>query len=96
MYNVFSIADYANLHVWKLPYSFGGHGGVLNLLFSNSRSGSVIQFTTMAKGYEQVAMIKMVFSTEHFISTKQSCCNISVLEIMPAVSTGVAHAAAES
>lgn len=50
----------------------------------------------MAKGYEQVAMTKMVFPTEHFISIRQCCCKISGLEIMPAVSTGVAHAAAAS
>lgn len=64
--------------------------------FLNSRSGSLIPFTTMAKGYEQVAMTKMVFPTEHFISIRQCCCKISGLEIMPAVSTGVAHAAAAS
>lgn len=29
--------------------------------FFNSRSGSPLQFTAMAKGYEQVAMTKMMF-----------------------------------
>lgn len=34
----------------QLPYTFGGHGSVFKFFGFNSKSGSLIQFTT--KGYE--------------------------------------------
>lgn len=47
MYNIFSIA----VSIYgQLPYTFGGHGSVFNFFGFNSKSGSLIQFTT--KGYE--------------------------------------------
>lgn len=77
----------------QLPYTFGG--SVLNcFVFNRSLTGSLIQFT--AKGYEQVAVIKMLFPTIHSIVAQQPCCIISRVKIMPAVRTGVALAAAES
>lgn len=96
MYNVFSIADYASLHVWTVTLCIWRAWSVLNFFVFNSRSltGSLIQFT--GKGYEQVAVIKMLFPTIHSIVAQEPCCIISTVKIMPAVRTGVALAAAES
>lgn len=69
----------------QLPYTFGWHGSIFNFFVFNSRSGSLIQFIT--KGYEQVAMIKMLFPTVHSILAQQSCCIISIVQIMASVST---------
>lgn len=78
----------------QLPYTCGGQGSVFNFFCFNSISGSLIQFTT--KGYEQMAMTKMLFPTVHSILAQQSCCIISILQIMASVNTRVALAAAES
>lgn len=78
----------------QLPYTFGGHGSVFKFFGFNSKSGSLIQFTT--KGYEQVAMTKMLFPTVHSILAQQSCCIIAIVQIMASVNTRVALAAAES
>lgn len=75
-------------------WTVGGHRSISNFFVFNSRSGSLIQFT--AKGYEQVAMTEMLFPTVHSILAKQSCCIISIVQIMASVSTIVALVASES